>query len=282
MIFFLLLFFALETTSITVSAHALMTYEEYAAIPHALPIPYTFILHKPNQSLFYCGAQHSCDPQHEQYPQLEAFWGNFLQETAGQNCVVLIEGSKRAVKANKEEAIMTAGGEGGLITFLADQAHIPVICPEPDQQYLTTELLKDFSHDEVWYTHFAQNVLGYHRCKKVNAALDFEEYIYRSIVKDKEYLAAALDRLNHLHERLFNNTLDIHNEQFFYDITNPVTQDTLINKICRKASIIRDNYIIDCIKQLIQQGKNVFVVYGFTHAVMQEKSIRTAWTNAEY
>ena len=72
-------------------------------------------------------------------------------------------------------------------------------------------------------------------------------------------------------------TMDINDELFFYNITNPVVTDTIINNVCRQASMLRDQYIIASIDQLIQDGKNIFVVYGATHAVMQEPAIKDIW-----
>ena len=58
-------------------------------------------------------------------------------------------------------------------------------------------------------------------------------------------------------------------------MTNPVDAKTIINKDCRKASQIRDEAIIGYIADLIKQGRNIFIAYGATHAVMQKAVIRS-------
>lgn len=247
----------------------IMSYDDYAKIRHTTP--YTFELSKEHQALFYFGANHSCEPANEQYPLLKSFWQKFLQQTGGKNCVVLVEGSKRNLCQSEELAIATQGGEGGLMTLLAHQNNIPTECPEPSRQFLCDELLKYFSNDEVTYRNFALCVHQFHRYKHVDPHLKFEDHCQRyNDYKD-------LDHMKKIHKNLFNAELDVHDEKFFYNIINPVVQTTIINKVCRQASATRDEFIVNYIKNLMQQGKNVFVVYGCTHAVMQEAAIKDLW-----
>ena len=39
----------------------------------------------------------------------------------------------------------------------------------------------------------------------------------------------------------------------------------------------RDEAIVDRVGELIAQGKNVFIAYGATHAVMQKAAIKSLW-----
>jgi hypothetical protein len=79
-----------------------------------------------------------------------------------------------------------------------------------------------------------------------------------------------------IHCSLFDKAFSLQDKDFFYHITNPVSADySIINTVCRKASILRDLHIIDYINKLIKNGKNIFIVYGGTHAIMQEPAMRT-------
>src|SRR3990167_3558914 len=247
-----------------------MTYGEYETIKH--DSPYAYQLSKNSQHLFYFGANHSCDPNNKQYPLLESFWTEFLKKTKGKNCIVLVEGSKRPVKNTKEEAITVAGAEGGFITFLAHQNNICTECPEPDKQHLFDhESLNQFSNDAIEYMDFAHCVQQFNRYKRVNLGLKFENY-YQEYNQFND-----LERMKKVHQDLFNTQFNPYDEKFIYEITNPVIQKTVINKLCRQVSIIRDNYIIEYINNLLREGKNIFIVYGCTHAVMQEPAIRRKW-----
>lgn len=251
--------------------YPILSYEEYAQKKHGSP--YMFTLSTSTQHLYYFGANHSCEPTDKQYPLLETYWNDFLKATEGKNCVVLIEGSKRRLCATKEEAITQSGGEGGFMTYVAHKEHIPVICPEPDYKTLQQELLNYFEEDAIIYRKFAQSVQQFHRYRKNDASLEFETF-YQG-----RYNLPSLDAMKGVHKKLFNDELNLDDELFFYNITNPVTTDTIINKVCRKASNLRDQYMVACIDQLIKEGKNIFVVYGYTHAVMQERAIKGIWNH---
>lgn len=40
---------------------------------------------------------------------------------------------------------------------------------------------------------------------------------------------------------------------------------------------MRDEAIVACIADLIAQGKNIFIAYGATHAVMQRAALESIW-----
>ena len=235
----------------------IMSYEEYVTIKHSRPYMYTLL--KQDQALFYFGANHSCDSENEQYQQFDYFWNEFLQCTNGENCVVLIEGSLRGKHTTKYDAISKGGGEGGLLQFYAEQQGISAICPEADEKNLQAKLLQYYSDDEVAYRDFAHICMQFHR--------------YTS--------AVTLDRMKEIHTQIFGTEFDIYDEQFFYEVSNPVDSKTIVNKVCRTASQIRDEAIVTCIADLIKQKKNVFIAYGATHAVMQKAAIKSLWDAEE-
>lgn len=253
------------------ATHRVMSYQDYTKIKHDIPYVYRFA--NQNQILFYFGANHSCDPENKQYPLLQQEFSDFLEITKGKNCIVLVEGSLRGVAQTKHEAITEQGGEGGLITLLAHQANIACMCPEPQDEYLHTELLKTFSHDEILYRHFAQICLQFNRYKEgTHLSITFERFHNGYC---KKFHFADLDTMKKIHATLFHTAFNPNDKQFFYDITNPVDDATVINLICRQESILRDQYIVATISKLLAQDKNIFIVYGATHAVMQESAIHS-------
>lgn len=261
-------------SNIAISPSDLMTYEEYKR--KRFRIPYKFSLTKKDQCLFYFGANHSCNPKDKQYPQLEKFWNKFIKQTKGKNCIVLVEGRVRKLFKNKEEAIIKGGCEGGFITLLAHQYNINTACPEPHENLMIQQLSKCFSKDLISYTKIAQTILQAIRISKVDKKFNFVDYLKPTI---KYYLGnnKTIDDLKILHKTLFNTTFNLKDEKFFYKITNPVIQDTIINQVCRKNSIFRDLNIIKEIEKHICDKKNIFIVFGATHAIMQEKAIRNIW-----
>lgn len=255
--------------------YALMTYEEYTGIRHEAP--YMFSSEKNNQHIYYFGANHSRDPNNAQFPILEAFWQEFLDVTDGKNCAVLVEGALRTIGTTKEAC---SDEEGCLITFLASEKNIPVFCPEPRKSYAVRKLLKNYPIEHIAYMDFAQANYSAHHKKEVAPDINltlFAEFILEDFTRffkqcfyDREF---TLDMIKAVHREIFNNELDIDDKEFFYNICNPVVGTTVINKICRANSIIRDKHIIKYIEALLGQGKNIFAVYGATHAVMQEPAL---------
>jgi hypothetical protein len=257
-----------------------MSYEQYATKQHETP--YIFKLEQHNQILFYFGANHSCDPDDPQYPILERFWQEFLEKIQDTRCVVLVEGNIRKLAATKEEAITTAGGEGGYITFLAHQQDIPVACPEPRKSELIKELLNEFSVEAIAYADFAQAALS--ACRRHQAQKTFKvktslidhladfSLFFSTCFYERQFNLKTIDQMHHT---LFDHDLDLSDEAFFATITDPVADHCVINQICRKKSMLRDRAVVNYIQKLVAQQKNIFIVYGATHAIMQEEALKS-------
>ncbi len=275
-ILFILFFIFFHTPNILM--YEIMSYDEYSKIQHE--VPYSFVISYDDQHLFYFGANHSCDPENNQYPKLEQFWNEFLAATSGENNIVLVEGSLRNVRDSKIEAITQAGGEGGFITFLASQKSIKRFCPEPTEQELYMKLLENFCKEDIDYLKFAQICLQFHRYKEIDSAINFEIFYqsYSKVINNFQ----DLNVMKKVHKDLFHNEFDITNERFFYNVVNPVDAYCNINNVARAASQIRDQYIVNCIEMFLKQGKNVFIVYGCTHAVMQENALKSVFTKVRY
>ncbi len=260
---------------------SIMSYQEYAKTKHARP--YTFSLSDQNHYVYYFGANHSLNPDDQQYPVLEAFWQEFLNKTRGRNCVVLVEGSLRPLKHCKEEAIL-GGAEGTYITLLAEREKIDILCPEPQQTWLTKELLKEFPEEEVAYAFFAQDVFWHLKAEKIRRNFNKDLAIKEDISELQKYFGTTytLELLKDIHQKIFSKSFDdsLH-EDIFYRITNPVEEETIINKVISRKSMLRDTAIVNCIEDLIGQNKNIFVVYGCTHAIMQEAAIKTIWEKTQ-
>lgn len=255
----------------------ILTYEQYLKLKH--PLPYEYVIEHNQNYLFYFGSTHSRNPNDIQYSKLQQFWEGFLQKTQSQNCVVLVEGHLRNLhnSPTAEQAIRRGGAEGGFITFLAQQNNIPVACPEPTNALLFQKLLQKYTVEQLVYTLFAQAVLEWHRIIKMRDDLPFHIHIQSHLeyIQKELTFQCDLEDMKAFHKQLFNSEFNEHDEMFFYSITNPVVQDTIINNICRDRSILRDRTIVDTIKKLfLKERKNIFVVFGATHAVMQEPALR--------
>ncbi len=251
------------------TSHALMSYSDYCAKKRG-PWPYIFSLEQKSQYLCYFGANHSVDPFDQQYVLLEETWNQFLAKTSASNCVVLVEGSLKRLALSREESIKECGAEGGFITFLARNIpEISIECPEPTQELTDEYLSTFFETDVIVYTRYAQAVLWAIRRHKTDSQLSMEKML-------QDY-SIDVELMQKIHERYFNEPFNLNDELFFYSITNPALEISIINEVCRKSSIFRDLHCVSYMENLIEAGKNIFTVYGGTHAVMQEPAIRAVW-----
>ncbi len=250
---------------------SLMSFETYQVTEHK--VPYSFKLMKPNQSLFYFGSNHAHDPQDEQYPKLTELWHEFLQQTDGKNCIVIVEGGIRRMHPTQTQAIIK-DGEAGYATFLAHQASIPCVSIEPNDQYLETQLRKTFSADEVYYMRFTDVWHQFNERKKNGLKRNLKTYLkqFNNFLGNKN-----LKQFEIIHQQLFQEPFDVDNETKIRDAINLKNNDHIIGKIHRQNNILRDKYIINQIQKLIMQGKNIFIIFGATHAVMQEPALTKIW-----
>lgn len=249
-----------------------MSYEEYAS--RARPELHSFTTKYGDTHLFYFGANHSADPNNHQFLLLKEFWDEFIRATEGKNCVALVEGNLRLLQNTTEDAILH-DAEGGLVTFLASKHSIIVECPEPSRFSRIMQLLQEFTQEEILYTLGAQGAVQAQRVRPYRKHFSLEVYIenHLKIFKDYFSIPLTLENFVRIHASLFEHPLDITDEHFFYTITNPARSDTLINLVCRRNSIFRDEYIVAYILRLLAQGKHVFIAFGSTHAIMQEQAL---------
>ena len=236
----------------------------------------TFEIEKHNQVLFYFGANHSPDPSNEQYNKLLEYWQKFLKKTKGQNCMVFVEGWKRPVLKNKEEAIKN-GNEGTFITMLADQEGIQTECPEPDEKEVTGELLKQFSKDKIVFYYFISQLKGWQRFSEPRPNFDeFVPMIFKRVKRITEWndYDYSTEHMLRIYEEVFGQKIS--KEELMntaIDFSNPNLKGP-INDVARASSDIRDLNIASEIERYWNEGKNIFVVFGSGHLIIEEPALR--------
>jgi hypothetical protein len=79
-----------------------------------------------------------------------------------------------------------------------------------------------------------------------------------------------------IHGRLFNTQFESRDKDFLSSILDPRLETSIINKISAfDDSGLRDNYILDEIDKYWKKGLSIFIIYGSSHAVMQEPVLRS-------
>lgn len=238
--------------------------------------PYHIEIRKGDQFLYYFGSNHSRDPQNFQYPELKKYWQDFLEKTHSKNSIFLGEGGIRKISKDENMAIHK-DAEGGLVTLLAHQAQISIESPEPNSHDERQELVKQFSKEEVQYYYFARTV---HQWLNIpDSRPDYKEYMSRFLVRDeKDSRWAGFDfsfeNMERIHKTIFGTDFNYQDRDFFYSIINPTKDTSIINTVAGACSLYRNIYIVARIEELWKGGKNIFVVFGFAHLILQERALR--------
>jgi hypothetical protein len=228
----------------------------------------TFEIETGEQILFYFGANHSRDPKNPQYPALKEYWQRFLKSTEGKQRIVLVEGRLRKLEKNEESAITKGGSEGGLITFLAHQASVPIACPDINDEELMKKL-PDQNKDEVllyWFLSWLNNFQKHADPKpdfKKSAQMWCENQKQRRVWQGVEI---SLPELKDLYKKVLGEDFDENKDP--NDLVDPNKTETQINKIARAQSDLRDANIVSEIERYWNEGKSVFVVFGSGHLII--------------
>lgn len=252
----------------------LMKYENYSKLEHE--IPYCFNLEKDGQFIYYFGEDHIFDPEHNQFNIIEKYWNEFIQKTKGENCIALVEGGERPIYKTREECILKQGGMG-FVTWLAAQENIDTFSPEPPAEYVFSELEKHFKKQEIEYYFFARMCYQWNNLKEKPP---FEIYVGQSLKYDEiksgwKDFDFSIDNMKKITKDIFGTDFDENNRDFFYKVINPTTTFSKINEVSRfEDEGFRDTYIVEQIERLWKEGRNMFIVYGSSHAVVQENAIK--------
>lgn len=253
----------------------LMTYEQYVTLGKFIGT-YTYKVNKNNKYLYYFGSRHSFDLKHEQFESIRKFFNDFVIKTEGTKRIVLVEGGNWPVEQNEEIAIKKYG-EMGFTAYLANQYGIERKSPEPTKIDINAKLLRYFSKKEILYFRF---LLRTEQWQKLVEKPLFKTYIETRLKNFETTLgwsdiSFSLENLYAIHKELFHTSFDENDTDFIKRILNPINKLSPLNKILCLDSEIRDQFVLSEVEKYWNEGTNIFIIYGLTHAVMQEPVLRT-------
>jgi hypothetical protein len=242
---------------------------------------YIFDLNRGNKHLRFFGCTHTNDPGHPMYQEIEKSFNEFKPDMVYVEGVKFGDGSKEAyisgmAEMSIEEAKRTA--ESFFVLKLAINAGVDFECPEPDYIDEYNFLLnKDFSKKDLLTYYVYRQISQFQRERKINKNLNVEEYIEDYVTR--RFIKAGWDEVevNAWEEEILNN-LDLDNEALYANSTNPTPSPkrewTHLNEIAKACSRFRDEYIVERLAEGLKTHNRLFVVYGFTHAVVQEPALK--------
>jgi hypothetical protein len=264
--------------------NSIMTAEEYSEIMHATP--YIFELKVGDKELYYFGTPHSRDASDPIFKEIENAFNKVKPD------IIFVEGinikgdkSKftEFVKSTALDEIIDRAGESGFTLKLGVETGKDWESPEPTDEDLYNDLLsKGFTRDEIFVWEVFHILPQYNRQMKRDG---FKKYVSRFIDRFREAtnwegFDYTYERAIELGEQIFGEFVDVENDQEALDRIDPIPwkekkdKQTVLNRISEASSVFRDRKIVSDILGAFKKHKKVFVVYGASHAVMQEPAFK--------
>jgi len=235
---------------------------------------FTFELSAHEQNLFYFAANHSPDPNNEQYRAIKDYWHRFITKTEKEEKIVLVEMWKRQIAQDEESAIKT-GQEGDLVTLYAHRENIPTDSTDlTKEEYLNSN--PEIDREPFLLHSFLSWVDQFQ--KIANPKPDFEASLLnwcnhnsqRRIWKDQQ-MDVSPEGLRFLYKKLISKEFNENQSQNY--IIDPNKTDTIINTTLRKYSDLREIKIVEGIEKYWKEGKSIFVVFGSGHLIIQKPAL---------
>lgn len=231
------------------------------------PSPFSFEIQNEKQSLFYFGANHSHDPENDQYPILREYWNKFLQVTKNQERIILVEDSVRPVEVNESAAIIR-GAEGSITALWGHKENIPHVSPDVTLEELAKKF-PEIPEEEVLLYRFLDVTNAFQRH---HLSGTFEDVVNNWIEdKRRKGFDISIDRLKILYKNILGREFDIKDEM--NSLVNPNNIGTRINEIAQILSDAREVNIVSEIEKYWKEGKSLFVVFGSGHLVVQRPAL---------
>jgi len=261
----------------------ILSYNEYAEIEKSgFSTPYIVELRNDGQHLLFYGSEHTNNPEHPQFNDVEERWNRFISNVI--QPVALVEGhfdevSKSDTK-DKTKAIVD-GGEAQFVVYLARKDNVEVTSPEPDRAWEANQLANEFGRDNVAFYYFVRQIGWWNRfTKKPDVQVEAAKMLaLMKITYSWDDVVFSTERMMEIHQVLFDKPLSWDDTQWVYDITTPTPQDHVTNKLARRSGELRDEYILKQIVDYWQSGKSPFIVFGSAHAIRLEPALRKLGEN---
>lgn len=224
----------------------------------------------------YFGAKHSYDPEHPQFEALQKSFGAFV-DTA-ESPVVLVEGSLPEASPDLGSAIKSEG-ERGFVAHLARERGVAVECVEPSRADEAKFLREFYTPEQIEYYYFLRAIRDYYRKGKgKDEGITFDTYAEGILASHKEQIGEledwqnfdfSLDNIKRIHKSLFYSDFDTHVEQSAGLSVDPRGHASVINEVSARSDQFRDFHHLRKLKELLETGRQVFIVNGEGHAVVQ-------------
>ena len=238
------------------------------------------------QEVMMIGPKHSYEPDLEKNPMLKATLKHvyeYLERVPKEKQLIMVEGfhhNKPSAQPTLDESIRK-GGEAQATVFIAQEADVEVISPEPDDTSVTEHCIAEgFTREEI-ALHFAlRSVPGAIRNDKpldeaaLKGCLEAGLIDKQSAIEDREAAEVAAVNLINKQSKASLGRIFIAEDPSNSTTTEeakallkPDPEGDITNRIGIACNTARDEFILETIDAAIKEGKSPLVVYGSSHLV---------------
>lgn len=268
-----------------------MPFEEYAEhCPHQ--VPYVFEIERRGKKIVYFGTPHSADPENPIFGQIEA---KFHEATPQ---IVFVEGMETSdeemrrriiaeAQTTDRETLIKRHGEPSFTMKLALEAGIEVDSPEPDpaSEIKFLEVDRKHSREAIFAYYLYRSAEQYYRIKSPHS---IEEYLAPVIDRFQqqsqwENFDYSIDHLKQIGGHFWGERGDLskRDKRRATPMPGGSVATTEVNQVARQSSYFRDVFIMRRIIEAMSKHDRLFIVYGASHAYMQEPGLRKIFEETE-
>lgn len=230
----------------------------------------------PSGRLYYFGAEHSADPAHTQFAEIENAWAKVKPTIA------FYEGPNRPISTNREETIKQTG-ESGFVRYLATRDGISFRSLEPSPQEEAAHILTKYSPEQVMLFYVLRETARLRDRRKLT-----DEELKKAVAQlltqaakmpGFENVIPNIDALAVAYRKYWTTPADWWQapaQWFDPGRTAAETGGRFTNEINRMSSEFRDLHMYRVLSKAAQEGNRVFAVVGRNHVPMQEEALRCA------
>ncbi len=139
-----------------------------------------------------------------------------------------------------------------------------------------------FVRDEIFAYYFYRLIPQWHRQQNKS---DIQEYVrpyLLGLADDAEWdgYDFSFEHAVKIGEAVWGETINLEDENFYHDRTDPIPREKVkdlqgvINRVSRACSRFRDQHMVQRLSEVLKTHKRPFIVFGCSHAFMQEPAIR--------
>jgi hypothetical protein len=226
--------------------------------------------------LYYFGAEHSADPAHAQFAEIERAWD------ALKPSVAFYEGPNRPISETKDETIRQTG-ESGFVRYLAKRDGVPVVSLEPSPADEAAYVMRKFSAEQVMLFYVLRETARLRERRKLPEAelkAAVAQLLERaSKMKGFEGAFTDVAGLETAYRKYWTSPANWWEAPQAWFAPGKSSQETggiFTNDINTLSSEYRDLHMYKSLAGATLEGKRVFAVVGRNHVPMQSPALRCA------